>query len=70
MVFALWTDEEVIYAYNKLYYSKQKDPYKAEDLWCQCDGIKDPKYWDDGEHPDLYKHHWRCGDCEKIVQIG
>ena len=38
--------------------------------WCQCDDNDDDVYYDDGEHPDCFKHHWRHRECGKIIQIG
>jgi len=44
---------------------------KEKELWCSCpeqDGSID--YYQDGEHPELDKHHYRHRKCGKIVQIG
>ena len=41
--------------------------------WCQDKEHQDDvlvDFYADGEHPDLYKHHYRCRHCKKIVQIG
>lgn len=38
-------------------------------MWCQCRS-KHTRFYDDGEHPEIHKHHWRCRSCGKIVQIG
>jgi len=41
--------------------------------WCQCDDDlrEHVRYYGDGEHPKLYKHHYRHEPgCGKIVQIG
>lgn len=38
--------------------------------WCRCSDIHDSTYYDDGEHPDCHKHHWRCDACGLITQIG
>lgn len=36
--------------------------------WCECDASMDNAYYvDDTEE---MKHHWKCGNCHKIVQIG
>lgn len=43
---------------------------KEEEMWCKCDESTGPKFYDNGEHPDLYKHHYRCTTCGGIVQIG
>ena len=41
------------------------------EIWCQCsDPLGQTRFFHDGEHPDLFKHHWRCGSCNKVVQIG
>jgi len=40
-------------------------------MWCECGNpSEETDYWDDCEHPDLSKHHWRCRDCGKVVQVG
>ncbi len=49
--------------------------YRAEikfrKSWCQCGNkSKEVRFYDDYEHPDCSKHHYRCGDCGKILQIG
>tara|TARA_Y100000401_G_scaffold117519_1_gene126807 strand:- start:1001 stop:1240 length:240 start_codon:yes stop_codon:yes gene_type:complete len=46
--------------------------YNEADDWCQCEDhdIYDTEFWDDGEHEHVHKHHYRCGDCGKITQIG
>jgi hypothetical protein len=45
--------------------------------WCKCEVHVydmylqgDVVFFDDGEHLDCYKHHWRHEECGKIVQIG
>jgi hypothetical protein len=46
---------------------------KAEEdkLWCKCEDTDHGAYYvPDGQHPECDKHHWRCHDCKKIVQIG
>jgi len=44
---------------------------KAEDaMWCQCGKSKAPIFFDDGEHPEIHKHHYRCEFCDHVVQIG
>lgn len=39
-------------------------------LWCGCAEPGEQKFYDDDEHPELKKHHWRCGNCGKVTQIG
>lgn len=43
-----------------------------EEFWCKCGGnaLRDSRYYDDGEHPELSKHHYRCRTCGKVTQIG
>lgn len=47
-----------------------------KDLWCKCGnpsgegGQRGSYFVGDGDHPKLYKHHWRCADCDKVLQIG
>lgn len=38
--------------------------------WCDCPTPGDSKFYADGEHADLHKHHYRCVDCGGITQIG
>lgn len=41
-------------------------------LWCSC-GRSDEApaiFHDDGTCRKCYKHHWHCGRCGKIVQVG
>jgi DnaJ-class molecular chaperone len=40
------------------------------DMWCKCHGKTPTVFYKDGEHPDLFKHHYRCGVCRKVKQIG
>jgi hypothetical protein len=39
--------------------------------WCRC-GNKSGEvtFYDDDQHPECRKHHWRCADCGKILQVG
>lgn len=40
-------------------------------MWCECESNEDARHYHDGEHPDLYKHHWRHEPgCGKVIQIG
>lgn len=40
-------------------------------MWCKCDNpSEEADLSEDGEHPDLIKHHWRCSNCGKVKQIG
>ena len=66
MVFAVWTDDEVEFAYNKLTSSNEQDYSK----WCECNKDYGVDFYDDYEHPALQKHHYRCKRCKGIVQIG
>ena len=46
--------------------------YEDDSKWCSCEHqnrFDNAKYFDDGEHEEVYKHHWRC-QCGKILQIG
>ena len=41
-----------------------------QEFWCDCeDGSDNDYYVPDGEGV-IEKHHWLCGVCHKIVQIG
>ena len=40
-------------------------------LWCECEPPpKKTVFFDDGEHPEISKHHYRCYFCQKVTQIG
>ena len=42
-----------------------------KNMWCKCGNpSEDVDFYDDGEHPEITKHHYRCKDCKKVVQIG
>ena len=38
--------------------------------WCKCKGETGTRFYDDGEHPECDKHHYRCTTCGLIKQIG
>jgi hypothetical protein len=41
-----------------------------DDMWCTCDTDHGTKYYSDGQHPEIHKHHWRCKGCGDVKQIG
>ena len=42
-----------------------------KNMWCECGNpSEDVDFYDDGEHPEISKHHYRCRDCGAVVQIG
>jgi hypothetical protein len=42
-----------------------------KNMWCTCKKSDDNIiFYDDGEHPEISKHHYRHGACGKVVQIG
>jgi len=41
-----------------------------KNMWCKCDHETGTKYYDDGQHPEIHKHHWRCTSCKQVKQIG
>lgn len=44
---------------------------ESKRMWCDCGNPSEDTYYvPDNEHPDISKHHWRCMDCGKVVQIG
>jgi len=51
---------------------EQKEIHDYEkNMWCTCGNkSEDYKFYDDGEHEEISKHHYRCADCEKVLQIG
>jgi len=46
--------------------------YRQEiEMWCRCGNPSgDVDFYDDGEHPDVQTHHYRCKDCGRVVQVG
>lgn len=44
---------------------------RAVESWCRCGNPSGgTRFYDDGQHAECRKHHWRCNDCGKIVQVG
>lgn len=44
---------------------------RAEEMWCSCGNPSGRhSYHADGQGPEISKHHYRCGDCLKVLQIG
>jgi len=44
---------------------------RQKKMWCECGNPSEDSYYvPDNEHPDISKHHWRCMDCRKVVQVG
>ena len=42
-----------------------------KNMWCECGNPSEGvDFYDDGEHPEISKHHYRCQDCGGVVQIG
>jgi hypothetical protein len=41
-------------------------------LWCACKtpDLENCTFCDDGECADCRKHHYHCGSCKKICQVG
>lgn len=52
--------------------SRQLAIYNYEqNMWCMCGNPSEGvDFYDDGVHPEIYKHHYRCSDCGKVTQIG
>lgn len=49
----------------------QEEEYTAYcAMWCDCGEAEQVKYYADGEHPGLRKHHWRCLGCDGVTQVG
>lgn len=41
------------------------------ELWCECGNPSgDVEFYNDGEHSEVHKHHYRCRDCGKVTQLG
>lgn len=45
---------------------------REQAMWCTCKNPinSDVTFHDDGECGDCHKHHYHCGDCQKICQVG
>jgi hypothetical protein len=45
--------------------------YYDNSKWCECEeDIQPCTFHDDGTHPEVDKHHYRCKTCKKLTQIG
>ena len=48
----------------------KKELELLQGLWCDCEDSSHNNYYvPDGEGV-IEKHHWLCGICHKIIQIG
>jgi len=48
-----------------------KEIKRMDAMWCSCDNRSGEAYYvEDGVNPECRKHHWRCKDCGKILQVG
>ena len=43
---------------------------QQEAMWCSCKEPGEPVFYDDGVHPEIHKHHYRCQNCGMVLQIG
>ena len=43
---------------------------EIEEFWCNCEVRGKTQFYADGEHRDLYKHHYRCLKCGRVTQVG
>jgi Fe2+ or Zn2+ uptake regulation protein len=44
---------------------------RAMAMWCRCGNpTRRTRFYEDGEAPDIHKHHVKCGDCGKVLQVG
>lgn len=44
---------------------------REQAMWCRCGKSSDDViFHDDGECGDCHKHHYHCGNCQKISQVG
>ena len=45
---------------------------REAELWCSCEkpDLENSTFCDDGECADCRKHHYHCGTCQKICQVG
>lgn len=49
----------------------QKALDREQAMWCRCEKSSDEViFHDDGECADCHKHHYHCGACQKITQVG
>jgi hypothetical protein len=52
--------------------SPEPEEVNDDNLWCKCEqevGFANAYYVPDGAGV-IKKHHWCCGTCRKVVQIG
>lgn len=43
---------------------------REQEMWCSCASPGEPQYFADGDDLEIWKHHWRCRACGKVLQIG
>lgn len=45
---------------------------REQELWCSCKNadLMNSTFCDDGTCSDCEKHHFHCGTCNKICQVG
>jgi hypothetical protein len=44
---------------------------QEQGMWCGCGNpSNDGDFYEDGEDPVVGKHHWKCKDCKKVLQVG
>ena len=62
-----WCDGE-----GKVSQERYNDWVFYKNMWCKCSPSRKPgvTFFDDGEHKELPKHHYRCKGCKGVVQIG
>jgi hypothetical protein len=57
----------------KLDEEQLKELKELQELWCDCESESDPLYHEDGITPFnscVVKHHYHCGWCLGLTQIG
>ena len=68
----IMTAKQIRHGFNDPRRAKQGYRVATDDKgWCQCEGIGEVLFFDDGERPEgPFKHHYRCSKCDGITQIG
>jgi len=49
----------------------EDDIKRLHSFWCKCSNPSNQtRFYNDNEHPDCSKHHYRCLDCGRVIQTG
>lgn len=55
---------------GKMTDEEHEDYLYEQNMWCKCKVETGTRYYENGEHSKIHKHHYRCTKCKKVKQIG